>query len=526
MPALSKTKAVQRAPEPSAELNEDAVAQLTALLQKNGMSLRKDPTRSTKLQELAQREQDDEEERNRANQSRKQRPRKRHVVESDDENEDDEQRESKSDEPSRRFTSEATPLKPVNLNKHGRVQRMTAIPSPPRLEMDDEAYAGLQDFVGGSATGGSPSQSDDEELPDEEPGQGDDNKLKDLLKSLKSNPDVLAALGLQTANPRTSLKRSAPAHTDISTTRVTKVAKRTSGQSKKGLKLSDYSGSLQRLIKATQMHFRCKIFTYDAFPDPEVELQLVTTIWAMQCEHSGVDVELEDEYIKLIAARGSECRGRIKEFIRPVVVAHFGLKDIPINNIRQGRKLRETVEAALEDLAFIYKDPVARKQPYLADVLIKAVYAAFFKKSQRGVAVGIKYPEYFSPTSGITLPTVALIITVIEHILSEYKTGHRKSEPFTQTEFEGIYRRNLRDLEYWAKPRRELVAKWRVKMISLARDKAGAADDDDTEPGLARGELDAAAEEMGEDDIDNMGVESEEDEQIDEEPSDDGGSGA
>lgn len=59
-----------------------------------------------------------------------------------------------------------------------------------------------------------------------------------------------------------------------------------------------------------------------------------------------------------IAARGSECRGRVKEFIRPVVIAHYGLKDIPVEKVRAGRKQRETVEGALENMAFIYKVPL------------------------------------------------------------------------------------------------------------------------------------------------------------------------
>lgn len=53
--------------------------------------------------------------------------------------------------------------------------------------------------------------------------------------------------------------------------------------------------------------------------------------------------------------------------------------------------------------------------------------------------------------------------------------------------------------------------------ISNDRDKAGASEDDNDEPGIAREELDAGTEQMGEEDIENMGAESEVEEEDDEE---------
>ncbi|TCD62332.1 hypothetical protein EIP91_007051 [Steccherinum ochraceum] len=221
---------------------------------------------------------------------------------------------------------------------------------------------------------------------------------------------------------RPSLTRSAPAQTDVSTTRVTKIAKRISGQSKKSLKLSDHKGTLEHILKATENHFRCKIFTCDAFPDSEVELQLVTTVWAKHCEHSDADFQLEDHTLH-ITARASECCGHVKEFIRPVVIAGFGLEHSDQQHSPGPQAQRDG------------RGCNGRYGVHLQGRLCRLPRET---RHQDGVAAGVKYPQYLS--------AMALIITLIEHTVNEYSAGHRNSVPFTQTGCEGYqYRRHLQD---------------------------------------------------------------------------------
>ena len=101
-----------------------------------------------------------------------------------------------------------------------------------------------------------------------------------------------------------SLKRQvAPAHTSAASLRLSKVARTTNGdhRSSKKVNLSDYEGIIKNIIEACQKAYRCKIFTVDAFPNLELELDFVIECWEDECSRRNVEVEMDENCRKLVS---------------------------------------------------------------------------------------------------------------------------------------------------------------------------------------------------------------------------------
>lgn len=97
-------------------------------------------------------------------------------------------------------------------------------------------------------------------------------------------------------------RRSAPTRTDQDTVRTTKTTKRRRSSKSKNLRASDYAGMVKTILVATQKQYRCMIFTQDAFPSPDVELEFATEAWVMQCKRKNVDLDLDDDHFKLVCS--------------------------------------------------------------------------------------------------------------------------------------------------------------------------------------------------------------------------------
>ena len=63
---------------------------------------------------------------------------------------------------------------------------------------------------------------------------------------------------------------------------------------------SDYSGVVKTVLKSSQHYFRCLIFTEDAFPDDDNELEFATRSWTHQCHRRNMDLELDEDQLKLV----------------------------------------------------------------------------------------------------------------------------------------------------------------------------------------------------------------------------------
>ncbi|THH16162.1 hypothetical protein EUX98_g9348 [Antrodiella citrinella] len=468
-----------------------------------------------------------------------------------DSDEDEDEEDDEDDEQVPRFTSTPTNLRPKNLSK--RIQRFSSIPEPPQPPLDIETvrrallivqqYKTVKDSASSASQHADSQSSEDgfyvddtgldarkpyhsnglldreEEEDEDEDGSGLGGDAspgvdEDLSNELEDPIDLQGAIAgsKKVSKPTTfGCKRSFVARTDQDTTRVTKSQK--NGPSKsKTLRASDYTGTVKAILTTSQKHYRCLIFTEDVFPDADQEQDFTTGVWVQQCQRKKLDLDLDDDHFKLMTARGSECRGRVRDLARQAVTTRFGLKAIPADKTRAGRKMCEKVENLLDNSAFVYKDMVNLQKPYLNPVIIDVVYAAWFEKRKRGKPEGLRFPQYFSTTEGITLPTIALVLTVIENILKEYSTGHHKAISFTQADYEESYRLYLGRLQRWSARQSNFVAKWSVQVIRVVRARAGVLEDT---VGARQDEVtfDAAADGLDEDDLDAMGVESEDEDE-------------
>ncbi|SJK99346.1 uncharacterized protein ARMOST_02639 [Armillaria ostoyae] len=266
--------------------------------------------------------------------------------------------------------------------------------------------------------------------------------------------------------PSTALgvRKAPPATTSVETTRVIKSTKVLTGGTRGCTRASDFDELTKAVLEDAITVYKGKLFTHGAFLDRSEEYDLAVESFVFVCKTQKIQMEIEDDLMKLITQRSSQARGECKSKARPLVAPAFG-----INPERPLREVRNKVEDLLDRMNFLYKDPVARTglfQNQIISVLINTIW--FKNKNDEGA----NNPYFLQ--DGIPLPTIALVFTVIECCLDEWQTGQHVDVQFTAASYKEKYNGHLKTLQDFDQRTKEvgIIPKLRYSLAKKARKHA------------------------------------------------------
>ncbi|KIJ43604.1 hypothetical protein M422DRAFT_30849 [Sphaerobolus stellatus SS14] len=208
-------------------------------------------------------------------------------------------------------------------------------------------------------------------------------------------------------------------------------------------KLGDVDQPWRSIIELAIQDYSCKLATVSPFPNPVEEQTLAMDALLRAGRTIGHTIDGEDLFqmgMKLITARDSHMRGDLKDKLTPLVTEFYRFKT-PKNEagLRRNRKLFDLIKT---DNRIVYGDFKRRQHLYQGMILQSAINEMWFSETSRK---SNKFTEYFNP---VPLPTIALIYTTIEFIVSRWSSGQfRKGVSFSEKDYADVYTRHLTNLE-------------------------------------------------------------------------------
>ncbi|KAF8219083.1 hypothetical protein L208DRAFT_1555848, partial [Tricholoma matsutake] len=149
------------------------------------------------------------------------------------------------------------------------------------------------------------------------------------------------------------------------------------------------------------------ISTVQAFPDSEMEHEILGIAWEEACQCIRLDLPvLTPSIAKLITSHGSHLPGELKTKTWPLVKTFYGFKSG--HNCKIIVKNHQIAEELKEGHTFITHHKLAECQGlYQSKLIQKVVNAMWFRNKQDE---GITYNIYFNP---FTIPALALVLTAV-----------------------------------------------------------------------------------------------------------------
>ncbi|KAG6913839.1 hypothetical protein DXG01_003990 [Tephrocybe rancida] len=271
-------------------------------------------------------------------------------------------------------------------------------------------------------------------------------------------PSSDSSLGVRKSHPSTP----APA-----TTVVLKKTKLETTGTRNRPRASDFDSFTKNVVEDAIVGFRTYVSTKNPYPTGDNESRdIAARAWVAACRSRKVEIEFDDDVLKLITARASQTRGQIKTICRSLVETHYRLS---LDNNK--RVNRDRVEDLLERSAFVFKDPVKRTGMLLHGILPAAIGKMWYKsKTDEGVICA----EYSDRENGIPLVTIALVLTAIECCLDEWQSGERQDLAFSVTTYSPKYKSHLRNLQDFQAKTQEanIVPRIRKHLLKTARKHA------------------------------------------------------
>ncbi|KAF8576235.1 hypothetical protein K439DRAFT_1397491 [Ramaria rubella] len=232
-------------------------------------------------------------------------------------------------------------------------------------------------------------------------------------------------------------------------------------------KASDFDTEIQSTVLLACHCYRNMLCTEHAFPSELDQERYARQAWLLACQDYEVDHVATRENYKVIRARGSQVRGKLKHHVRPLTVSHYGFKASDADKM----KTQSLVTLLKDKNTLVYKDHEARKGLFENPVLLKAIKNQWFPKPH---AEGVIFHLYFNL---IPLPTMALVFTVIENCIDEWSSGVYQPLDFTEKSYRDIYEQHLASLEKWQSHTlgRSILARLQQQLHDKARihSKAG-----------------------------------------------------
>ncbi|KAK0434700.1 hypothetical protein EV421DRAFT_1892684 [Armillaria borealis] len=264
------------------------------------------------------------------------------------------------------------------------------------------------------------------------------------------------------------VRKAPPVTTSAETTRVVKSTKVAAGGTRRRTWTSDFDVLTKAVLEDAITVYKGKLFTHGAFLDRSQEYDLAGESFVLVCKVRKIQMNIEDDLMKLITQHSSQARGECKLKARPLVAPAFGIDpEKPICDVRN------KVEELLERTNFLFKDPSARTGLYQNPIISGIVNTVWFKNKNDE---GAKNPDFLK--DGIPLPAIALVFTVIECCLDEWKTGQHVDVPFSAASYTEKYDSHLKSLCDFDRRTKDIgiVTKLRQSLAKKARKHAKIAD--------------------------------------------------
>ncbi|KAJ7263771.1 hypothetical protein C8J57DRAFT_1626051 [Mycena rebaudengoi] len=207
-------------------------------------------------------------------------------------------------------------------------------------------------------------------------------------------------------------------------------------------KAADYEDIVQALLIRAMAEYSVYILTVYAFPDTDMQK-------------------------KWIKKRGSQIRGVMVTMYRSLFASHYGFKRSSAaaaikDNIERHRQVSDCA-------AFHYKNVKDRTGFASNKIIAEVRHLTSFKDKQ---SLGAIFPSYFNP---ISLPSLALDFTLLEHLTSEWSTGAFIKADFTEKDASNSYRTHLTDIETWSSYSKDVIETIRRRWYTNASRNIGVA---------------------------------------------------
>ncbi|KAF8157856.1 hypothetical protein B0H34DRAFT_432557 [Crassisporium funariophilum] len=265
---------------------------------------------------------------------------------------------------------------------------------------------------------------------------------------------------------------------------------------KKPPTLSDFTDvNVQALLLRAMHEYEAVVCTKGAFPGLSLRVQWAGTCWVnAQNDASGDDdgstprYEFTDRMLRLMQRRGSRVRGDLLDPVREQIMSGYGFREG--GKARDVQKNARTVSSLLIGRSFHYKDPKAQTG-YCENPVISNILAATWFKDL--TSAGIIFKKYFDP---ISIDTLALVLTLINHCLKEWKTGKRVRTAFSEKDKRDTYIAIRVDLDDWQNLNMAVTTNRRKKLFKRACTSAGVVDVEAVQPQLVREAKERARQEL------------------------------
>ncbi|EPQ54951.1 hypothetical protein GLOTRDRAFT_23138, partial [Gloeophyllum trabeum ATCC 11539] len=230
------------------------------------------------------------------------------------------------------------------------------------------------------------------------------------------------------------------------TARLTKV-RRTKGAGSRGrFRIKDFKSLVRSLLLDAVGHYRTRVSTEYAYPTSTEDDRWAVEVWSRACRDAGTDLPIEEEFVGMITARASHIRGELKTKARSLVELAYGLTAPSNHDERQAK--RNKVRDLLTRLGYAYSvsevfpNPTARSGIYENDVIQRLINVTWFADPKDD---GIHYGQYFGRR--MPVPVIALVLTAIQNVLDEWRTGERQDIAFSKKHYKAKYDQHLEELE-------------------------------------------------------------------------------
>ncbi|KIJ52823.1 hypothetical protein M422DRAFT_43124 [Sphaerobolus stellatus SS14] len=220
------------------------------------------------------------------------------------------------------------------------------------------------------------------------------------------------------------------------------VLKTARGRKVRGLKSLDTTARL--VVEAAVPEYRVKLATKCPFPTTSDEQEMATNAIINACialqKNIGTSNEL-DNACRVLTARDSQMRGELKTKAAPIVAKHFGFDGRGSKKAEQ--KNRHLAALLKSDNRIIFKDFKGRQgPPYRTPILQEIINEMWFSHAYDE---GVTFTNDFKP---IPLQTIALVLTVVEHLVDCWGSGHYISATQLQAQvYEDYYQNHMKSLE-------------------------------------------------------------------------------
>ncbi|KAG0698766.1 hypothetical protein DFH29DRAFT_877762 [Suillus ampliporus] len=170
--------------------------------------------------------------------------------------------------------------------------------------------------------------------------------------------------------------------------------------------VSDFDDLTQEVLAVVISLYRTLICTQEPFPETSImETKFAQLAWSLACKKTALDVTLSPMLVKMITKRTSHVHEQLKE-----------------------------------GSLFTYQDIESRKGIFKSDLIQMSVNEMWFVNHWDE---GVVHNKYFDP---IPIPTVALVLTVIECCINKWITGIKEDITFSSANYAHIFHDHVNSL--------------------------------------------------------------------------------